>query len=188
MVTKNCRAARGTAIESANVREKIRCLSDDSIALGARPCRAKKAMLHRAWQAGRRPQRKLFPATCWIASLTSVARMKGFFYGSSTQNAFIRIVRGALVAAGPPILFAMPAGACTLEANRVVFAHSLALSHVPAWRGEIPITRRHRRVAFSLLPLLSCVRQEWSGSRIRLHLARLLRLAYEQTRTHRNDH
>ena len=38
MGTKNCRAARGTAIESANVREKIRCLSYDGIALGARPC------------------------------------------------------------------------------------------------------------------------------------------------------
>ena len=37
MGTENCRAARGTAIESANVREKIRCLSHDGIALGARP-------------------------------------------------------------------------------------------------------------------------------------------------------
>src|SRR5689334_14970618 len=101
MGTKNYRAARGTAMESANVREKSRCLSHDGIALGARPCRAKKAMLHRAWQAGRRPQRKLLPAACWIASLRSVAEMKGFFYGSSTQNAFIRIVRGALVAAEP---------------------------------------------------------------------------------------
>src|SRR5579872_2458907 len=59
MGTKNCRAARGTAIESANVRQKIRCLGNDSITLGARLYRAEKAMLHRAWQAGRRPQRKL---------------------------------------------------------------------------------------------------------------------------------
>src|SRR5579864_9318953 len=76
MGAKNCRAARGTAIESAHVREKVRCVGDDGIALGARPRRAKKAMLHRAWQAGRRPQRKLLPATCCIASLILGAGMK----------------------------------------------------------------------------------------------------------------
>src|SRR5579872_3710847 len=81
MGTKNCRAARGTAIESANLREKIRCLGNDSITLGARLYRAEKAMLHRAWQAGRRPQRKLLSAACWIVTLTSVAGMKGSFYG-----------------------------------------------------------------------------------------------------------
>ena len=54
--------------------------------------------------------------------------MKGFFYGSSIQNAVIRIVRGALVAAGPTILLAMPAGICAVEANRVVFDHLRALN------------------------------------------------------------
>jgi len=119
MGAKNCRPARGTTIESANVREKIRCLGNNSIPLGARPHRAKKAMLHRAWQAGRRSQRKLLPAACWIASLMSVAEMKGFFYGSSTQNALIRIVRGAFVAAGSKILLEISASVCAFEGVRV---------------------------------------------------------------------
>jgi len=39
-------------------------------------------------------------------------------------------VTEAFVAAGLTILLAMPASVCVLEANRVVFAHSRAFSHV----------------------------------------------------------
>jgi len=70
---------------------------------------------------------------------------------------------------------AMPAGVCALGANRVVLAHSRALSHAPGWRGEIRNQRHHPCVGFLASSTLKLCppRMKWFTDKS--HLARPLR-------------